>query len=128
MRIDLNNLGSVPQPIAELFDAAAESGELPNYGKPNCYKCQHRSRVPGSAHSTCSWFTGKTKMALAAGVMTYGGNGVTGVKIAGNEIPIVGLHQFGLHGGWAMWPVDFDPRWVLWCIGYDPVSGDSNAD
>ena len=62
--------------------------------KPDCYKCKHRRSVPGSCHSACA----------------HPGN-KTGLNIKG--------HPHGIRNGWFMWPVNFDPGWLLNCDGFE---------
>lgn len=57
--------------------------------KPNCYKCVHRLGVPGDAHSRCNNH---------------------GAKVAGNP--------HGIRRGWFLWPVNYDPVWLISCSGF----------
>ncbi len=54
--------------------------------KPNCYKCEHRGKVPGSCHSNCKCID---------------------AKVEGRE--------FGIRKGWFSHPYDFDPTWLISC-------------
>ena len=65
--------------------------------KPDCYKCKHRRSVPGSRHSACAHPGNKTDMF---------------------ELNIKG-HPHGIRNGWFMWPVNFDPTWLLNCDGFE---------
>jgi hypothetical protein len=58
--------------------------------KPNCYNCKYRHDLPGDAHSGCHNKTAKTS-----------------------------FHAHGLKMGWAFWPYNFDPTWLLSCDGFD---------
>jgi hypothetical protein len=60
-----------------------------NNVRPNCYKCVHRLDVPGDAHSRCNNHVAKVK---------------------GNPI--------GIRRGWFMWPLNFDPSWLVSCDGF----------
>ena len=57
--------------------------------KSDCYKCVHRLSVPGSAHSRCNNKDAKLK-----------------------------ANSHGIMSGWFMWPVNFDPVWLLDCTGF----------
>lgn len=57
--------------------------------KPNCYKCVHRLTIPGDAHTRCNNHSAK----------------VTG-------------HETGIRRGWFMWPLNFDPTWLMSCDGF----------
>ena len=54
-----------------------------------CYDCVHRLTIPGNCHSRC--------------------NNVT-AKVEG--------HEQGKRRGWFMWPLNFDPTWLLECDGF----------
>ena len=56
---------------------------------PNCYVCAHRRPVPGNCHSSC---------------VNHGAN-VTG-------------KEHGIDMGWFVWPVAFDPVWLVACDGF----------
>jgi hypothetical protein len=57
--------------------------------KPNCYKCVHRLGIPGDAHSRCNNHK---------------------AKVEGNPR--------GITNGWFMWPLNFDPTWLISCDGF----------
>lgn len=62
--------------------------------KPDCYQCVHRIEIPGDAHSRCNNHDAKVKG-----------------------------HPHGIRRGWFLWPVNFDPVWLLSCDGFtdDPA-------
>lgn len=66
--------------------------------KPNCYECQHREKVPGSCHSSCSHPS------------AVGTRGIETLGIKGND--------YGIRNGWFVWPYDFDPTWLISCNGF----------
>jgi hypothetical protein len=57
--------------------------------KPNCYKCVHRRKLPGDAHSRCNNHK---------------------AKVSGNT--------HGIRHGWFMWPLNFDPIWLETCDSF----------
>jgi len=57
--------------------------------KQNCYECVHRLEVVGSCHSRC--------------------NNVN-AKVEG--------HEHGIKKGWFIWPLIFDPTWLISCDGF----------
>ena len=66
--------------------------------KPSCYKCVHRLNVPGDAHSRC--------------------NNVN-AKVEGNS--------HGIRSGWFLWPINFDPTWLVSCDGFSDNPDDKKA-
>lgn len=70
--------------------------------KNDCYQCPYRREVRGSAHSEC------VHPGIANGAITAWGlmNNPTGLE------PDIKLHPTGINGGWATWPVNFDPVWI----------------
>jgi hypothetical protein len=83
--------------------------------KHNCYNCMFRGTVPGSAHSSCNALKhigDKSTIAETAIVL-----GIASVKDEhGNNA--VQMDPIGIRGGWAHWPLDFDPTWVNSCLFY----------
>ena len=67
--------------------------------KPNCLKCVHRREIPGNAHSRCNNFQAKVK---------------------GNET--------GIRSGWFIWPLNFDPVWLVECNGFSTDKKDNKPD
>ena len=63
--------------------------------KPDCYKCVHRLGIPGDCHSRCNNHD---------------------AKVAG--------HEHGIKSGWFMWPINFDPTWLLSCDGFSDKEED----
>ena len=57
--------------------------------KPDCYNCIHRLTIPGNSHSRC--------------------NNVN-AKVEG--------HEYGIKSGWFMWPLNYDPVWLISCDGF----------
>jgi len=62
--------------------------------KPNCYDCIHRGDVPGDAHSCCK-------------------------NPASRETLKIKGHPLGIRGGWFLWPMNFDPTWLVNCDGFE---------
>lgn len=77
--------------------------------KNNCYQCPHRGEVPGSVHSSCSFFKGELKAKLSVlsmmGVLPTLTDDKTGKDL-------ISFHPHGVSKGWCMWPANFDPVWV----------------
>ena len=67
--------------------------------KPDCYKCVHRLAIPGDAHIQCNNFK---------------------AKVEGN------LH--GIKHGWFMWPLNFDPTWLISCDGFSDKPEDKKPE
>lgn len=57
--------------------------------KPNCYKCDHRHDIPGDCHSSCE-----------------------------NKTASVEGDPGGIKNGWFLWPLNFDPTWLVSCDGF----------
>lgn len=76
---------------------------------PNCYKCIHRRSVPGSSHSACAHPGNKTGM-----FDMFSPENINQAR----KLNIKG-HPHGIRNGWFMWPVNFDPVWLLSCDGFE---------
>jgi len=78
--------------------------------KPDCYKCIHRGTVAGSVHSSCHHpKVDSDKFMKEALLVLLGGENYLGVT----------AEQYGIDGGWFMWPLNFDPRWLKTCNGFE---------
>jgi hypothetical protein len=100
--------------------------------RPKCYDCIHRGEVPGSAHSCCEHpATAQTRrspfMQLAGAVGKRGGDELAAMASAFGEGPSRAAAQLhieaaprGVERGWFVWPVNFDPVWLIRCDGFTP--------
>jgi hypothetical protein len=75
----------------------------------NCYKCQFRAEVPGSAHSQC-----KHPVAVSSGIEVLRGivAGREPYLTNNDEERVLEFSKCGISGGWCLWPINFDPTWV----------------
>lgn len=90
--------------------------------KHNCYNCNFRGTVPGSAHSSCSVITKGIKdelLGIAKMLEASLALGVHSLVDEKTQEPLVKLSPHGVKNGWANWPLDFDPVWVEFCPFYD---------
>ena len=93
----------------------------------NCNNCIHRGTVPGSAHSSCSLVGDEPKQLLVAIQYMKGARLHLKDKSTNKETPLLILDPTGIKGGWANWPIDFDPVWVSKCQGYTPKEPESST-
>lgn len=82
--------------------------------RPNCYKCKYRGNVPGDAHSCCRYPGNDTNLFA----MFDQDNLIQMIKLG------IKADRYGFENGWFMWPVNFDPTWLLSCSGFTPKDGD----
>ena len=76
--------------------------------KPDCYTCEHRGMVAGDRHSCCEYPGNDT------GILSFfsPANKKNAIKLG------IKGHPQGIRRGWFMWPVNFDPTWLIECNGY----------
>ncbi len=84
--------------------------------KPDCYDCRFRDDIPGDAHSCCKHpdappITGLGQIVQILGSRSGAGPGFT------TRMDVV-FHPTGVRKGWAAWPWNFDPVWLLKCSGF----------
>lgn len=88
--------------------------------KPNCYKCRHRRKVAGDAHSICEHPAVElVKDDVFSQILRLFGlagkpvpvRAVSGLNVTGNP--------HGIGRGWFNWPWNFDPVWLLTCDGFE---------
>ena len=82
--------------------------------RPNFYKCKYRGNVPGDAHSCCRYPGNDTNLFA----MFDQDNLIQMIKLG------IKADRYGFENGWFMWPVNFDPAWLLNCNGFTPKDGD----
>lgn len=64
-----------------------------NNTRGQCHGCAYRSKVPGDAHSTCNFDFRKAGLKMPAG------------------------DPNGVRNGWYMFPVNYDPNWMVEACG-----------
>jgi len=79
-----------------------------NDKKAGCYQCKHRGNVAGSRHSSCQYPGNETDLFAIFNEAN---------KINARKLQIQ-AHKHGILNGWFMWPIDFDPVWLLNCDGF----------
>lgn len=107
----------------EFFEALAEPFGF-NPSTVSCFQCAHHRSVPGSTHSRCVAAGNEREQALLA--MTWFSDEVSlpTIDIWGNEVSVVGGNEHGIAEGWFLWPLNFDPVWLLWCLMYEEKHAD----
>jgi len=83
-------------------------GKTSEAKKFNCYKCKYRGMVPGDAHSCCEYPGNDT------GILSFFSSENL---VNARKLNIAG-HPQGIRHGWFMWPVNFDPTWLVNCDGF----------
>lgn len=78
--------------------------------KPKCYMCKYRGTVPGDTHSCCTY--PELDFDLFTGMFNN-----KNMEIA--KQLNVKADPHGINSGWFMWPVNFDPVWLVSCDGYE---------
>lgn len=84
--------------------------------RPDCYKCKYRGNVPGDAHSCCRYPGNNTNLFA----MFEPSNLLQAIKL---DIKAI---RHGFECGWFMWPVNYDPVWLLNCTGFSPKDKQQN--
>lgn len=82
--------------------------------KANCYKCEYRGKVAGSAHSRCNHpLVKQDDNDFGALVDMLAGKNIEAAK----KLNIKANPQ-GVRNGWFAWPANFDPVWLINCDGF----------
>lgn len=87
----------------------------------NCYDCEYKGSVPGSAHSSCSIISKSASEELKETARMLEASlalGAHSLVDENTQEPLVKLTPHGVKSGWANWPLDFDPVWVEYCPFY----------
>ena len=90
--------------------------------KSNCYKCEHRGDIPGSAHSCCKHPANaellNNPLAQMLGIFASVGR-IAPVQTK-TKLNVKG-HPTGIKRGWFNWPMNFDPVWLEECNGFSKL-------
>ena len=82
--------------------------------KPRCYTCKHRRTLIGDAHSECAHPQINGSDRILSPLLLAGGSTPPACKLN------VHGSEHGIRNGWFMWPINFDPVWLVSCDGYQP--------
>lgn len=94
--------------------------------KRKCHECKHMRTIPGNCHVRCAHPSIKSDVddnPLLALASLCGGAGPTELP---KELNIK-ASQTGINGGWFMFPLNFDPTWLMNCDGFEEVSEDETS-
>jgi len=86
-----------------------------------CYRCIHRRKVPGSAHSSCAHPSLERVNAdpmLKLGAIFASVGRAPPQNVSTNELNIK-ANSWGVKHGWFNFPWNFDPVWLLNCDGFE---------
>jgi hypothetical protein len=79
---------------------------------PDCYECKWRKSLVGSTHSSCSHPKSKPSRDDLLGMLTgMVSKPKIGINVKGNA--------HGIKMGWFNHPLEFDPRWLEECDGFE---------
>ena len=89
--------------------------------KPDCYKCEYRKEVPGSAHSQCNHSSNKEALdnPLLGLASIFASVGRSAPILTGTDKLNIKGHPHGIANGWFNWPFNFDPTWLENCDGFE---------
>lgn len=100
----------------------------------NCFTCIHRGTVCGSAHSSCKVFDDKEAIksatilnAMKASMFQHTTN-FSGLVLTfegrDEQIPVQDWYEHGIRNGWALFPLNFDPVWLKYCLFYSKLENE----
>lgn len=95
--------------------------------KPDCYNCSFRGTVPGSAHSSCKYLDDVFEEPDLSMMKTALSIGMASLKDDDGNEPVT-MNETGINGGWAAWPLDYDPIWVDKCVWYAPINTEEDGE
>lgn len=93
-----------------------------------CYDCVYREALPGDTHSACRHpLTAAVHADQFSKMLALFGKraGMAFVPAAAHVAEELGIAAVphGVAGGWFLWPVNFDPVWLVACEGFTPTAG-----
>ena len=93
--------------------------------KFDCYTCQYRGQVPGSAHSCCNHPSIKEveELLILKSAMGLGSTNPLGLEVTLTQedgetktIPLQDWNEIGIKKGYVLFPFNFDPIWLKHCL------------
>lgn len=91
--------------------------------KPNCYDCKYRGSIPGDCHSECNHPSINASDRVLTPVLMLNGM----VSPAQKRLNVYGQGH-GIKMGWFMWPLNFDPVWLMSCNGFESKEKEQNEN
>jgi len=93
-------------------------------GQPKCYRCKHKTELPGTAHIRCNHpANAETLFDPLAEMLAI-------LASVGRMVPFlvrtklsIKYNPYGLAKGWFNWPFIFDPVWLEDCDGFEEIIG-----
>ena len=87
--------------------------------KIGCNSCKHVGTVAGSCHKSCNHEGMKelTPIVLLKAAMGIGSTNPTQLSV--NDIPLQKWNAIGIEKGYVVFPVNFDPVWLEYCLMYN---------
>ncbi len=87
---------------------------------PICYKCAHRGPVRNSRHSSCHHPLAVEITSSSGDLIRLMVGIVSKKKIPWfhDELNVV-FAEPGIIQGYACWPINFDPIWLVECTGFE---------
>jgi len=86
--------------------------------KPDCYQCKHVRSIPGDVHKHCVHpEVASRQLGILPALVSQSRLSSLWQRL-GIEADV-----FGMKHGWFLWPINFDPTWLLNCNGYEPKEG-----
>lgn len=97
--------------------------------KHNCHTCKNKGSVAGSSHSNCTFFN--QEQAIYISMLSLQSLEPLG-RLINNKTkedlgPVIKLNKTGVEGGWCIFPINFDPRWIEECKLYEEKDEDKQV-
>jgi hypothetical protein len=76
----------------------------------NCHDCIYKKSIPGNTHISCAGPATILKSETVSYLLA-----IAPSSIVIENKPIVTIDEHGTKKGWAYWPINFDPIWIISC-------------
>lgn len=84
----------------------------------NCYTCTNKKELYNSENVECT-VQNKEKSLQTAVISNFSLTPLGFKEDFNNPKPIIELNKIGVEGGWCLYPLNYDPRWITSCLLYD---------
>ena len=103
----------------EKFDTLEDYVKHLEENKIGCFTCKYMGSLAGSCHKHCSHPSIETIKPIMLLQIAQGVGSTNPTHLTVNGIPMQKWDSLGVEKGWAIFPVNFDPIWLQYCLMYD---------
>lgn len=103
----------------EKFNTLEDYAKHLEESKIGCFTCKYMGSVTGSCHKKCNHPSIEPIKPIMLLQMAQGVGSINPTRLTVNGIPMQKWNKHGIEKGWVIFPMNFDPVWLQYCLMYD---------